>query len=190
MNSTALKSILALDVSGKCTGWCFGVPGCDRPTSGIVQWKRYDGEAEDLILRTAGNWLYHHLLGTAAELVAIEAPIKRSGGGYTNSQSQAFLLSLQGALRYVATAKTGNEVVLAPSNTVRKTFMGKGGNFDGDPKVLVQQECVRRGYIDPEDVQGDRCDAIALWTYMAAQQIPELAYGRNKSNVVPMRRAS
>lgn len=173
-----MQSILALDVSGKCTGWAYGLPGCDRPTSGTVQWKRYDGEAEDLILRTAGNWLFNQLSVTGAELVFIEAPIKRSGGGYTNPESQAFLLTLQGALRYVAMNVTGVEPKLPASSTVRKVFMGRGGRFDGDPKDLVQTECLRRRFIDPEQVQGDRCDAIALWTYAACQQMPELAFGK------------
>ena len=177
----SMPSILALDVSGKCTGWCFGVPGCERPISGIVSWKQDDQDHEDLVLRRAGNWLVQKLIVTQATLVAIEAPIKRSGGGYTNSRSQAFLISLQGALRYVAMAKTGHVVRLPASNTVRKVFMGRGSQFDGDVKELVQQECVRRGFIDAADAQEDRCDAIALWCAIAAEHDQSLAWTKAKS---------
>lgn len=188
MNSIALKSILALDVSGRLTGWSYGFPD-DKPTSGYVQWRR-EGDTEDEVFVRALKWLNSQIVAMSPEIVAIEAPIKRSGGGFTNSQSQAMLIGLQGVLRAVVKARLPGRAVLVASSTVRKTFIGKGGNFDGDPKQLVQAECVARGFIAPEDVQGDRCDAIALWTHMAAQQLPFLAHGKPaKSNVIPMQRA-
>lgn len=169
-----MRSILALDVSGKCTGWAFGLPG-DRPISGIVQWRR-EGDTEDEVFRAGGVWLTKQMAALQPEIVAIEAPIKRSGGGYTSPASQTMLLGLQGVLRFVVKAKLPGVAHLVASSTARKTFLGKGGNFDGDVKYLVQQECLRRGFIAPEDLQGDRCDALALWTHMAAQQMRELAF--------------
>ena len=168
--------ILALDISGSVTGWCHGLHDAARPVSGTVSWRRHKDESEDDVLRHAGIWLGQMIATTGAQQVAFEAPIKRSGGGFTNAASQSMLLTLQGGLRFVVVYQTGRPAALVPSSTVRKTFIGKGGNFDGDVKLLVQQECLRRGFIDPDQVQGDRCDAIALWTHMAAKQLPSLAF--------------
>lgn len=169
-----MKSILALDVSARCTGWCYGVPG-DKPTSGFVRWLG-EGVTEDEVFMKGLVWLTHQMTFFAPAIVAIEAPIKASGGGFTNSSSQAMLLGLQGVLRAVVKAKLPGAAHLVASSTVRKTFLGKGGHFDGDVKDLVQAEAIRRGFISLEDAQHDRCDAIALWTHMAAQQLPELAF--------------
>lgn len=172
-----MQSILALDVSGKCTGWAFGSPDCDKPISGTVEWKT-DGATEDEVFLRGQVWLFRQIGALNPQIVAIEAPIKSSGFG-TNPASQAMLIGLQGALRAAVKSKLPGVAHLVASNTARKTFIGKGGGWgDDDPKLLVQQECLRRGYIAPEDVQGDRCDAICLWAHMAAQQIPMLAHGR------------
>lgn len=173
-----MKPILALDVSAKCTGWCFGVPG-DKPVSGIVRWGG-EGVTEDEVFRKGLVWLTQTMTVMSPAIVAIEAPIKASGGGFTNAASQAMLLGLQGVLRAVVKAKLPGAAHLVASSTVRKTFLGKGGHFDGDVKDLVMAEAIRRGFISPEDAQADRCDAIALWTHMAAQQLPELAFHQPK----------
>lgn len=173
-----MKSILALDVSARCTGWAFGVPGV-KPASGIVHWSG-EGVTEDEVFRKGLVWLTHQMGVLNPAIVAIEAPIKASGGGFTHAGSQAMLLGLQGALRAVVKAKLPGAAHLVASSTARKTFLGKGGNFDGDVKDLVMAECIRRGFIAPEDAQPDRCDAIALWTHLAAQQLPELAFNRQR----------
>lgn len=175
MNSTALRSILALDVSGKCTGWAFGLPDADKPLSGIIEW-RGGGASEDEVFLRGQLWLFDQICLLRPHIVAIEAPIKSSGFG-TNPASQAMLMGLQGALRSTVKSLIPGVADLIASNTARKTFLGKGGNWGtDDPKYLVQQECVRRGYIAPEDVQGDRCDSICLWTHMASIQMAELAH--------------
>lgn len=167
-------SILALDVSGKMTGWAFGLP-TEKPISGFEPWKR-EGDTEDDIFRTGMIWLHRQMAVLNPAIVAIEAPIKTSGGGFTNSASQAMLLGLQGVLRGVVKSKLPGRAHLIASSTARKTFIGKGGNFGGDPKTLVQAEVVRRGWLSIGDAQPDRCDALALWCHMAAQQNPELDY--------------
>lgn len=169
-----MLSILALDVSAKCTGWAFGIPGA-VPVSGTVRWGG-EGVTEDEVFRKGLVWLTQTMTVMAPDIVAIEAPIKASGGGFTNAASQAMLLGLQGVLRAVVKAKIPGAAHLVASSTVRKTFLGRGGHFDGDVKDLVQAEAIRRGYISIEDAQHDRCDAIALFTHMAAQQLPELAF--------------
>ncbi len=49
--------------------------------------------------------------------------------------------------------------------------------LQGALRAVVKE--IRRGLISPEDAQPDRCHAIALWTHMAAQQLPELKFNPN-----------
>ena len=74
-----MQSILALDVSGKVTGWAFGFP-TDKPISGFEPWKR-EGDTEDEVFRRGMIWLFRQMDFLKPSIVAIEAPIKTSGGG-------------------------------------------------------------------------------------------------------------
>lgn len=173
-----MKSILALDVSAKCTGWAYGFPG-DLPTSGFVSWRR-DGDTEDEVFRRALVWLNTTMVAMSPEIVAIEAPIKASGGGFTNAESQAMLIGLQGVLRAVVKARIPGRALLVASQTARKTFTGKGTFASGEAKAFVQAEVLRRGWLSVEDMQPDRADALCLFGHVAAQQIPELAFNQPK----------
>lgn len=168
--------ILALDVSKNGCGFAFGVPG-DKPVSGV---ERLAGEnySDDRVFRNGIVWL-NQMIGTMGpEIIAIEAPIKSSGGGFTNPDSQAMLLGLQGALRGVVYARLGTEAVLVPSQSARKSFTGKGVYAKGEAKAAVQAEVLRRGWLSIEDMQPDRADALCLWAHMAALQDPLLAFNR------------
>jgi hypothetical protein len=169
-----MKSILALDVSGKCTGWAFGLPN-ERPISGIVKWKRKD-DTDDEIFARALTWLHHQMRFHSPQIVAIEAPIKSSGFGGTNAASQGMLIGLQGVLRAVVKRNIPGVADLIDVRTARKTFTGRGTYPAGEAKAIVQAEVIRRGFLTPEEAQGDRCDAICLWTHKAAEQNPQLKY--------------
>lgn len=169
-----MKSILALDVSGKCTGWAFGLPG-DKPISGIVQWKR-DGDTDDEIFARGLTWLHQQMRVHSPQIVAIEAPIKSSGFGATNAASQGMLIGLQGVLRAVVKRNIPGVADLIDVRTARKTFTGRGTYASGEAKAAVQAEVLRRGILDMADLQEDRCDAICLFYHMAAQQLPELKF--------------
>jgi hypothetical protein len=174
-----VQSILALDVSARCTGWAFGLPG-DRPVSGIEKLTG-EGYSDDRVFRNGIVWLWQ-LIGTMhPEIVAIEAPIKASGGGQTNPASQAMLLGLQGALRGVVYARLGKPADLVDVRTARKTFTGKGAYASGEAKPAVQAEVLRRGWLSLEDMQADKADALCLWGHMAAQQLPDLAFSRKRA---------
>jgi hypothetical protein len=174
-----MKSILALDVSGKCTGWCFGIPG-QPPRSGTVEWKR-DGDTEDEVFMRGLTWLNDTMRVMLPDIVAIEAPIKASGGGHTSPASQTMLIGLQAVLRAVVKARLPGRAHLISSSTARKTFCGRGTFPSGEAKDAVMAEVLRRGWLPMEELQGDRCDAICLWTHMAAQQLPELAFHQPKA---------
>jgi Holliday junction resolvasome RuvABC endonuclease subunit len=171
-----MKSILALDVSSRCTGWAFGLPG-ETPVSGIVEWRK-DGDTDDDVFRRGLVWLSQQMTALSPEIVAIEAAIMSSGGGRTNPASQGMLLGLQGVLRAVVKAKLPGRAQLVASSTARKTFTGRGSYSEGEAKPAVQAEVARRGWLSIEDMQADRADALCLWGHMAAQQIPMLAHGR------------
>ena len=164
-----MQSILALDVSGKCTGWAFGLPG-DKPISGTTEFRR-EGDTEDEIFMRGMVWLTRQMTVLNPGIVAIEAPIKSSGGGGTNPASQAMLIGLQGALRAVVKAKLPGRAVLVASQTARKTFTGRGVYPKGTAKEAIQAEVLRRGWLELEDLQNDRCDALCLWGHMADLQI-------------------
>jgi hypothetical protein len=173
-----MLSILALDVSKTNLGWAFGLP-TDTPISGVHPLGR-DGETEDEVFRNGLVWLTRQMSDLSPAIVAIEAPIKTSGGGFTNPASQSMLLGLQGVLRAVVKAKLPGRAHLIASSTARKTFCGKGTFAKGEAKDAVMMECRRRMFLSLEDLQPDRADAICLWTHMAAQQIPELAFHQPK----------
>jgi len=173
-----MHAILALDVSASITGWAYGFPG-DLPTSGYVSWRR-DGDTEDDVFRRGANWLHMQMMAMSPGIVAIEAPIKASGFGQTNAASQAMLIGLQGVLRYVVKAKLPGRAVLVASATARKTFTGRGPFPGGEAKAAVQAEVLRRGWLEADELQPDRCDALCLWAHMAAQQLPELEFHKSK----------
>lgn len=171
-----MQSILALDVSSTITGWAFGLPN-EKPISGIDRWKRA-GDTEDEVFRRGMVWLHRQIGVLRPAIVAIEAPIKASGGGFTNPASQTMLLGLQGVLRAVVKSTLPGRAHLIGSATARKTFTGRGTYGSGEAKIAVQAEVVRRGWLSLEDAQPDRCDALCLWAHMAAQQNPDLEFRR------------
>lgn len=184
-----MRSILSLDASSTATGWAFGYPDA-RPTSGVTRFAA-KGATEDEVWFSALKWLNTRIAVLNPDIVAIEAPFVSSGaGGQSNAKTMSMLLGLQAVLRTVVKARMPGRAVLVASSTARKTFTGRGVYPAGEAKPAVQAECVARGWIDAADVQPDRCDALCLFGHMAAQQLPSLAHGKPKSNVVPMRRAS
>lgn len=171
-----MKSILALDVSKSCTGWAYGLPD-SKPVSGVERFAR-EGGTDDEAFGRALVWLTQQIGVMSPAIVAIEAPIKASGGGNTNPASQAMLLGLQGVLRAVVALKLPAPAVLVATATARKTFTGRGVYASGEAKDAVQRECLARQWLTLDDLQADRADALCLFGHMAAQQIPMLAHGR------------
>ena len=173
-----LLSILTIDASKNGCGWAFGLPS-DRPICGVER-LAHEGDTDDDVFGRALVWMASQMTTFSPAIVAIEAPIKASGGGNTNPSSQGMLLGLQGVLRAVVKRKLPGRALLVPSQTARKTFTGRGTFPSREAKDFVQAEVVRRGWLSIEDMQADRADALCLWGHMAAQQIPELAFNPPK----------
>jgi RNase H-fold protein (predicted Holliday junction resolvase) len=172
------SSILALDVSARACGWAFGLPG-DKPASGVERFTR-DGDTPDEAFVRAVVWLTSQMTVLAPAIVAIEAPILTSGGGFTNPHTADLLQGIIHCFRLAVKAKMPGRAQLIAASTVRKTFTGKGAYAKGEAKDAVMAECLRRGWLDAETVQPDKADALALWGHMAAQQLPELAFHQPK----------
>lgn len=174
-----MKSVLALDVSASATGWAFGLPN-SNPISGVEHFGR-EGSTPDEIFVRAVVWLNAQLTVLAPAVVAIEAPILTSGGGFTNPHTADLLQGIIHVFRFAVKAKLPSRAHLIAASTVRKTFTGRGTYASGEAKPAVMAEVARRGWLSVEDMQPDRADALALWGHMAAQQFPELAFHQPKS---------
>jgi RNase H-fold protein (predicted Holliday junction resolvase) len=173
-----MTSILALDVSARACGWAFGLPG-DKPVSGVERFTR-DGDTPDEAFVRAVVWLNGQLSVLNPGIVAIEAPILTSGGGFTNPHTADLLQGIIHVFRFAVKAKLPGRAVLVAASTVRKTFTGRGSYPAGAAKDAVQAECLRRGWLNAETMQPDKADACALFGHMAAQQLPELAFNQSK----------
>ena len=169
-----MKSILALDCSAKATGWAFGLPG-DKPISGVERFTR-DGDTPDDAFVRAVVWLNAQMTVLSPAIVAIEAPILTSGGGFTNPHTADLLQGIIHVFRFAVKAKLPGRAHLVAASTVRKTFTGRGSYPAGTAKEAVQAECLRRGWLDAETMHPDKADALALFGHMAAQQLPDLAF--------------
>lgn len=168
------SSILALDVSARACGWAFGIPG-DKPVSGVERFTR-DGDTPDEAFVRAVVWLNGQMTVLSPAIVAMEAPILTSGGGFTNPHTADLLQGIIHVFRFAVKAKLPGRAVLVAASTVRKTFTGKGSYPAGTAKDAVQAECLRRGWLDADTMQPDKADALALFGHMAAQQLPELKF--------------
>lgn len=172
-----MKSILSLDISKSACGWAYGFPG-DVPTSGVVQFGK-PGATEDEVWVAALKWLNLNLGVMSPDIVAIEAAIMSSApgqGGFTNPQSQMLLWGLQAVMRTVVKARMPGRAMLVNVSSARKVFTGKGQYSKGEAKGAVQAECRSRGWLDIENMDPDRADALCVWCFVAAQQLPELAF--------------
>lgn len=173
-----MKSVLALDVSSSATGWAFGWPDA-APDSGVF---RFKGETEDEIWVSALKWLNTTMTVLAPEIVAIEAPIMSSSPrGGSNPKTQMVLLGLQAVLRAVVKARVPGAAMLVNVSTARKAFTGRGTYPSGEAKAAVQAECIRRGWLDYEQMQADRADALCVWACAAAQQNSALQFSKANS---------
>jgi hypothetical protein len=184
-----VKSVLALDVSKSACGWAFGYPDA-KPSSGVVQFGK-PGATDDETWVAALKWMNLNLQAMSPDIVAIEAAIMSSApgqGGFTNPQSQMLLWGLQAVLRTVVKARLPGRAVLVNVSSARKVFTGRGQYHKGEAKPAVQAECLARGWLDVESMDPDRADALCVFAFVAAEQLPSLKHGRG--NVVPMRRAS
>jgi Holliday junction resolvasome RuvABC endonuclease subunit len=177
-----MKSILALDLSKTSTGFAYGFPN-ERPRSGSVRFGTpQHSEAE--VGAKALVWLTTDLpvmAGYMPDIVAIEAAWE--GNGDRSAHTSTVLLGLQFLMQSVAFLKTRKTPLMVNVASARKVLTGRGTYAKGEAKDAVQAECLRRQWLTPENMQADRADALAVWAFAAAQQMPELAFNRQRERV-------
>lgn len=178
-----MRSILALDVSKRGTGFAFGRPD-QKPVTGIVV---FPGLSSEEVWRNASIWINGQLKVFDPDELGIEMKIQSSGhsGFQTDAETQDLLGGLQAIIRTFWFNRSGRPADRIPSQTARKTLCGRGQFEKGTAKDHVQAEVVRRGWMSLEDMQPDKADALAVWCHMAAQQIPELAFNPPKRKPAP-----
>lgn len=173
-----MKSVFALDVSARACGWGYGFPD-GVPTSGVVRFG-VDGGTEDEAWARCLRWTNDQIAVLSPDIVAIEAPIMSTGGGFTNPKTQSMLWGLQAVIRTVVKLRQPGCAVLVNVATARKVFTGRGRFESGEAKGAVQTEALRRGWLDAGSMDPDRADALAVWCAVAAEQRPELAFAKSK----------
>lgn len=170
-----MLSILALDVSKAATAFAFGRPD-QHPVTGL---QTFAQTSPDAVWLKASAWISEQLKVFSPDIVAIEAKIMSTGnaGMTTNAATQEVLWGLQTIFRTFVLAKLGKPALLIPSSTARKVLTGRGTFPKGEAKDAVMRECMDRGWLDPETVQPDKADALAVWACVAAEQLPMLKHG-------------
>lgn len=174
MNSTALMSILALDVSKSACGWAFGSPDA-TPLSGVVRF----GEPHHhygRVAAMASRWLLDMCAMHSPDIIALEAAWMGNGGH--SAETAALLIKLQGLVQQIAWIKTGREAQIVASSTTALKFTGKGRYDKDERKPAIQRETLARGWLTLETMDADRADALAVFCAVASDQIPMLAHGR------------
>lgn len=172
-----MKTILALDVSARATGWAYGAAD-EVPTSGVTRFSS-PGATEDEAWAAALKWAHMQIGVLNPDVVAIEAAIMSSApgmGGVTNPATQGLLWGLQAVIRTVVKLRMPGRAVLVNASSARKLFTGKGMYPKGEAKAAVQAECLRRGWLTPETVDPDRADALCVWCFAASPHAPGLAF--------------
>ena len=167
--------ILALDLSKSSTGFAYGRPD-EKPSSGSVQFGTPQHTDADVGAK-AMKWLGQDvpvLVGGVPDLVAIEAAWEGNGGH--SAHTSAILLGLQFAMAASALLFTRRQPELVKVGDARRTFTGRYQYAKGEAKPAVQKRCLELGWLDLENLQADRADALCVWAHVASRHNPELAF--------------
>lgn len=164
-----MPRILGLDVSQSSTGYAYGEPG-QRPVSGAVRLAPA-GAMPEQAWREATRWTMEAINTFKPDVVAIEAPIASTGGGFTDFRTQGLLWGLQAHIRTAVWVKTDRRAVLVSALSARKTLVGRGTFPSGTAKLAVKARCIALGWADAA-TSFDRCDAMCVWAHLAADAAP------------------
>jgi hypothetical protein len=174
----AAPYILALDVSKRCTGICYGRAG-DAPR--FMSVRGNDMETVEAMLRL-GKWLIEFTKVEKPDFLFLEAAVNPAAfmGSYnhdkgkvemsSNPETTIALAKMAGTVEFVAGMK-GIATRLANVQTCRRAFIGSG-NLKGEiAKPRVMAMCRALGW-DPKNT--DESDAGAVWYWATMQVSPRL----------------
>jgi hypothetical protein len=158
--SDALPMILALDVSKRCTGICWGRIG-DTPTFSSIKPGR--NASDDTAMRELGEWLITWTRANKPNHIFYEAPLLRG------KFDVPILRDLAGFVRGICAMKR-IPARIAHVNSVRKAFLGSG--IPQEPKQQALAMCCALGWRPSNE---DEADAGAVWWWGCLQVKPHAA---------------
>lgn len=177
--------ILALDVSKRCTGVCYGRPG-EAPRFLSVKGDGLDNTAAMMKL---GRWLIEWLKVERPDYVFLEAAINPAAfmGRFdadkgrvemsSNPDTTVTLAKMAAVVEFVVGMK-GIALRLANVQTCRKSFIGSG-NLKGD--IAKARAFAMSRALGWQPHNQDEGDAAAVWFYAGTQVAP-----RHYTPITPM----
>jgi hypothetical protein len=161
--------ILALDVATK-TGVAEGCPG-EVPRLQTIDFRGDDGLTG--LYGRATLWMATKIRDDKPDLVAIEQPVPPSSAwGKTNHQTSMITIGLFGIMCGIVHCKN-IRLEIAPIQTWRRHFIGKGNHPGTIAKDLALQRCDLIGWEAPDH---NAAEAAGIWDWAGATfmgKIPE-----------------
>jgi hypothetical protein len=155
--------IVALDLATR-TGFAFGPPGAERPTSGSVRFAS-PGASHEAIFAGALSWATDQFRDLRPAVIVWEAPLPASfKRGSTNADTTTLLFGLPAIVGAVAHLLAIYDVRKAKASDVRHHFIGCNPRRER-AKALTISQCRRLGWAPSDD---NEADALAIWSYMTA----------------------
>ncbi len=164
--------ILAID-GARRLGWAYG-PAGGTPRSGSFECSQ-KGSSRGAVFSGAGRWMTGFLTENTVDVLAIEAPLPGSHiDGKTNADTTKILFGLPAVLEFMAYQFKVYRQMRVNQSSVKKWFVGVG---KGDQKPAILAKCRTLGWIgrEDEDQSFDRSDALAVWSYVEANEAPRYA---------------
>jgi hypothetical protein len=167
-----MKPVLALSLAPLGAGWAFGRPGAEKPLSGVLTFGS-PSNIEDEVWRNAQTKIYQAIDAHKPEIIAISAVALIASDAERLRDLQVVARTVvKGILPGVAKRVSFGEAI--------GTYTGQASLNAAEAVRAVKQESRRRLWVSMDDLVTERCMALAVWTHMAAQQLPELAFHQTK----------
>lgn len=164
-----MKSILALSLSPLGAGYAAGVPDCAKPMSGLLAFGS-NSNTDDEIWRNAAREVLDRIKTFDVDRVAITAV-----PDLTASAQRLYDLSV--AVRLVVKWAVPGAAMCVDIGNALECFTGMAHYTNAAAaEHAAMQEAKRRLWLSPDRHAMDQAMALAIWTYAAVQQLPELAF--------------
>lgn len=169
-------TILAIDPAG-ITGVCEGRPG-KVPRLSSLKFKADISDEPEVIFGRAVHWLADRLRTDPPSLIAIEQPFPSN-----NFASTMITIGLYGVLTGIVRCKA-IPLKLAPVQTWRKYFLGKGNLKGDEAKRQCVKLCAQLGWDVPivgRSPDHNAAEAAGIFSWASSQVDP-----RNVTRVEPL----
>ena len=134
LQTVTLLKILALDISGKCTGWAFG-------EEKLLAWGKHiqkQNDSKSKKLADFANWITDLLQAKKPDIILIEKPYRGRNSNVLVSISR-FIAIAELCAFVTLSLELEPEWFLDP-RTVKKTLkVSKGKDYEDNKKLMVQK---------------------------------------------------